>query len=108
MRRNLRALALIAPLLIFILVTFIAPIADMLFRSVENQIVADTLPKTVAALRDWDDGTGEAPPEEVFAAFAADLQGRRRGQDPYPRGPTAELRADRHRLAVPQVRTPGR
>ena len=34
LRQKLRALALIAPLLIFILVTFIAPIADMLFRSV--------------------------------------------------------------------------
>jgi putative spermidine/putrescine transport system permease protein len=31
---------LIAPLLIFILITFLAPIADMLFRSVENSIVS--------------------------------------------------------------------
>ena len=46
-RQKLRALMLIAPLLIFVLLTFIAPIADMLFRSVENQIVSDTLPRTV-------------------------------------------------------------
>ncbi|MEM7616430.1 MAG: ABC transporter permease, partial [Pseudomonadota bacterium] len=58
-RQKLRALMLIAPLLIFVLVTFIAPIADMLFRSVENQIVQETIPETVAALADWDAETGE-------------------------------------------------
>jgi len=72
--QKLRALALIAPLLIFILVTFIAPIADMLFRSVENQIVSETLPRTVIALKEWDAGTGEAPGEAVFAALAADMK----------------------------------
>ena len=39
--QKLRALMLIAPLLAFIIVAFLMPIADMLFRSVENQIVAD-------------------------------------------------------------------
>ena len=73
-RQKLRALALIAPLLIFILVTFIAPIADMLFRSVENQIVSDTLPRTVVALKDWDPASGAAPGEPVFAALAVDFQ----------------------------------
>ncbi len=72
--QKLRALALIAPLLIFVLVTFIAPIADMLFRSVENQIVRDTLPQTVEALADWDADSGEAPDEAVYRALAADLK----------------------------------
>ena len=72
-REKLRALALIAPLLIFILVTFIAPILDMLFRSVENQIVAETLPRTVIALQDYDHTTGEAPGEDAFAALYMDL-----------------------------------
>ncbi len=35
-RQKLRALALIAPLLLFVLISFIAPIAEMLFRSVET------------------------------------------------------------------------
>ena len=72
-REKLRALMLIAPLLIFVLVTFIAPIVDMLFRSVENQIVSDTLPRTVVALEDWDAGAGEAPGEAVFAELYTDL-----------------------------------
>jgi putative spermidine/putrescine transport system permease protein len=72
--QKLRALTLIAPLLIFVLLTFIAPIADMLFRSVENQIVSDTLPLTVEALADWDPASGETPGEAVYKALAADLQ----------------------------------
>ncbi|MEP1932404.1 MAG: ABC transporter permease [Roseibium sp.] len=72
-REKMRALALIAPLLIFVLITFVAPIADMLFRSVENGIVADTLPRTVIALQDWDPDSGEAPGEAVFAALHGDL-----------------------------------
>ncbi len=71
--QKLRALALIAPLLIFILVTFAAPIADMLFRSVENSIVPDTLPLTVQALADWDETSGEPPGEAVFVALHQDL-----------------------------------
>ncbi len=78
LRRSLRwqktrALLLIAPLLIFILVTFIAPIADMLFRSVENGIVSTTLPRTVAALAQWDSRADELPGENVFEAFYLDL-----------------------------------
>ncbi|TDL81282.1 ABC transporter permease [Palleronia sediminis] len=69
--QKLRALGLISPLLLFILITFILPIADMLFRSVENQIVSETLPRTVLALEDWE---GEGTPDEVvFRALAADL-----------------------------------
>ena len=73
-REKLRALLLICPLLIFILVTFLAPIADMLFRSVENTIVPDTLPRTVKALADWDPASSDIPGEPVFAALAADLK----------------------------------
>ncbi|NVK47591.1 MAG: ABC transporter permease [Rhodobacteraceae bacterium] len=73
-RQKLRALMLIAPLLIFIIVTFILPVADMLYRSVENGIVSETLPRTVVALEEWD-ASGDTPPDEaVFAALAADIQ----------------------------------
>ena len=71
-RQKLRALALIAPLLIFVLVTFILPIGDMLFRSVEDQIVADTLPETVDALDSWSPEDG-LPGEAAFMALYVDL-----------------------------------
>jgi putative spermidine/putrescine transport system permease protein len=72
-RQKTRSLMLIAPLLIFVLITFILPIGDMLYRSVENDIVSNTLPQTVLALDDWDANTEIAPEEPVFAALAADL-----------------------------------
>ena len=72
-REKLRALMLIAPLLIFVLVTFIAPILDMLFRSVENQIVENTIPDTVSVLQDWDAVSDEQPPEAVYEALYYDL-----------------------------------
>src|SRR5207344_2874208 len=64
--QKMRALMLVAPLLAFILVSFLFPIGDMLFRSVENQIVPETLPRTVVALADWDAGSTELPGEPVF------------------------------------------
>ena len=73
-RQKLRAFLLILPLLAFIVITFLAPIGDMLFRSVENGIVAETLPKTVAALESWDETSGEIPGEPVFAALYADMK----------------------------------
>jgi putative spermidine/putrescine transport system permease protein len=72
-RQKLRALMLIAPLLIFVLLTFIAPIADMLFRSVENQIVSDTLPRTVAALEDWDENGDQLPGDAAYKAAYEDI-----------------------------------
>ncbi|TNC74993.1 ABC transporter permease [Rubellimicrobium roseum] len=69
-RQKARALLLIAPLLLFILATFVLPIGDMLFRSVENRIVGDTLPRTVAALRE---DTAPVPGEPAFVALYEDL-----------------------------------
>ncbi|TCD15419.1 ABC transporter permease [Oricola cellulosilytica] len=73
-REKTRSFLLIAPLLLFILISFIAPIADMLFRSVENNIVEDTIPRTVEALKEWDPDSDELPSEDVFAALHADLE----------------------------------
>jgi putative spermidine/putrescine transport system permease protein len=72
--QKIRALMLIAPLLLFILVTFILPVGDMLFRSVDNRIVQEVLPGTVKALESWDPASPDLPDEAVFAALAVDLK----------------------------------
>ena len=72
-RQKLRALMLIAPLLVFVIFSFVVPIVSMLFRSVENSIVIETLPLTVEALGRWDADSGELPDEAVYAAFASDM-----------------------------------
>lgn len=71
--QKMRALLLISPLLIFVLISFILPIGSMLFRSVENQIVEETIPKTVIALADWDAQSGDLPDEAVYSAFIEDM-----------------------------------
>ena len=70
--RQVQALLLVAPLFLFIVVTFAAPIATLLFRSVENPELPKHLPQTIAALESWD-GSG-IPDEPAFAALAADLK----------------------------------
>ncbi len=64
-------LALVAPLFVFLMVVLIGPILLFMFRSVDNRLVPEMLPNTVAALADWD-GTG-LPGDAAFAALAADL-----------------------------------
>ena len=72
-RQKIRALALIAPLLLFVVITFIIPIATMLFRSVENQIVSNTMPEATLALQNWDESSDQTPEEPLFQALYFDL-----------------------------------
>ena len=70
-RNKIKALMLVAPLFVFLLVAFILPILDMLTRSVDNPEVITYMPLTSQALVKWD-GTG-LPDEAVFAAAVQDL-----------------------------------
>lgn len=70
-RKKLTALLLVTPLLVFIVVTFVMPIFDMMRRSVDNPEIREVLPRTVDALQAWDGR--DLPPESVFAALAADM-----------------------------------
>lgn len=76
MRRNrIKAVLLVAPLLLFILFTFMIPIVQMLWRSVDNPELRAAIPETLALLEQWD---GEdTPPEEVYAVFAAEMKAGR-------------------------------
>ena len=70
-RRKLQAALLVAPLLLFILFTFAAPIGKLLWRAVHSPEVAEGLPKTAQMIQAWD---GKSVPEEaVFVALAQDL-----------------------------------
>lgn len=71
-RRKLIAFGLVTPLLAYLLISFIWPIAQMMYRSVDNQQVVRALPQTLEALEDWEAGT-ELPGEAVYAALAADI-----------------------------------
>lgn len=70
--RNLKALALVAPLFLFILLTFAAPIGLLLFRAIHDPDLMDNLPATTQAIQAWN-GDG-IPDEPIYAALATDLK----------------------------------
>jgi putative spermidine/putrescine transport system permease protein len=71
LRRRATAIALIAPLMLFLLLTFVVPIVILLKRAVENPEVATALPHTVKILAQWD--RKAAPPDAAYVALAQDL-----------------------------------
>jgi putative spermidine/putrescine transport system permease protein len=71
---RLPALLLTAPLVLFLLLSFVAPIGAFLWRGVSDAEVAPVLPRTVAALGPWDGADGALPGEDAFAALVADLR----------------------------------
>ena len=73
---RLRALGLVLPLVAFIGVGFVAPLATMLSRSVYDPVVADGLPDTLDLLQDWDGHS--LPSERVFEAAGRELLHARR------------------------------
>ncbi|MYB33654.1 MAG: ABC transporter permease [Gammaproteobacteria bacterium] len=73
-KSKIRGMLLVLPLFAFILLTFFVPIFDMLFRSIENQLVPEIMQNSSKLLVNWDDQSGELPPEEVFAAAKLDFE----------------------------------
>jgi len=73
-RSKIVAFMMVFPLLLFITIAFIGPIADMLMLSIDNKIVKEILPKSTEALQNWDEYSGELPDESVFAAIVADIK----------------------------------
>jgi len=70
-QKKIKATLLVAPLVAFILVTFIFPIGNMLVRSVDNPQVHTYMPNVTEALQSWDGQ--QLPSEEIYAALAKDL-----------------------------------
>ncbi len=72
LRRNkLRALGLIVPAFVFLLVVFILPIGSLLSRSVDDSLSNVQLPLTFSFFNNWD--RESLPDEELFRAIYFDL-----------------------------------
>ena len=63
-RNKIRAVLLVAPLLFFILFTFLIPIGDMLLRSVDDSHINTVFPKTFEEYKKWD--RQDLPSEELY------------------------------------------
>ena len=72
-KNKIKAFLLVAPLLLFLIITYIFPIGEMFTRSIDDKMITNMLPKTFK-------GNGKIgmdkslPPEEVFSAFYYDYK----------------------------------
>ncbi len=71
-RRKLKAVGLVLPLFLFVLLAFVIPIGVMLFNAVHDDTLVAQLPRTTSAIAAWD-GTN-LPDETVYAALVQDLK----------------------------------
>ena len=68
-KNKIRAFLLVFPLLLFIIVTFVVPIGDMLVRSVDDSQINQVYSKTFEEYNKWDSQNDELPPEAVYEAI---------------------------------------
>ncbi|MDP3365415.1 MAG: ABC transporter permease [Pseudomonas sp.] len=71
-KKRLAAFLFVVPLLLFIIVTFVAPIGSMLWRSVYHPTVAELIPLTLAELERWDDHK-QLPDDRTLSVFVSEL-----------------------------------
>ena len=71
-KKKITAFLLVAPLLAFMIFTFVIPIGNMLFRSVDNPRMTELTPNLVKMLESWDGQ--EVPDEQAFETLFNDIQ----------------------------------
>ena len=64
---KIRALVLVLPLTLFIIITFVIPILSMLLRSVDDKQINTVFPKTFIIYEQWDQK--DLPTEEMYATL---------------------------------------
>src|SRR3546814_6793826 len=74
--RRWGSFALVAPLLLFLLASFVVPVLMMLSRAVVDRDLERVWPDSAVALRQWD-GAG-LPPETLAATVAREIGAARR------------------------------
>ena len=71
-KNKIKAFLLVAPLLLFLFITYVFPIGEMFSRSIDDKMITNMLPKTFKEMEKWDGK--ELPSEEVFTAFYIDYK----------------------------------
>ena len=72
-RSKLRALALVLPAFLFLVIVFILPIANLLTRSVDDTLINHQLPLTFSLIETWDRDQQSLPEEALFESVYLDL-----------------------------------
>lgn len=95
-----KAFMLTVPLVLFLVISFVIPIGQMLFRSVHNPAGSNVLPNFAVAIQDWD-GNG-FPNEATLELFVKDMQIARKKREI---GKTVGNLATRMNYAIPGTRS---
>ena len=72
-RSKLRALALVLPAFLFLVIVFILPIGNLLTRSVDDALINHQLPLTFSLIETWDRDQQSLPEEALFESVYLDL-----------------------------------
>jgi putative spermidine/putrescine transport system permease protein len=70
---KMRALLLIAPLLLFFITAYVMPMFSVLYKSIDNNVIYEIIPKTANMLVNWEPSPEVGLPEAVYASFAAEM-----------------------------------
>ena len=70
-KNKIKAFLLVAPLLLFLIITYVFPIGDMLLRSVDDSQINTVYSKTFEEYKKWDSENEELPPCQMAPRDAA-------------------------------------
>ena len=71
-KNKIKAFLLVAPLLLFLVITYIFPIGEMFTRSIDDKMITNMLPNTFKSMEKWDGQ--DMPEEDVFKNFYIDFK----------------------------------
>ena len=79
-RMKLRALMLTLPLVVFLLISFVLPIGQMLYRSFHNPTGSNVMPNFAQAIKDWNAEEG-IPSDDIVKIFVEDMAFARKNRE---------------------------
>ena len=79
-RMKMRAFLLTVPLVLFLLVSFVLPIGQMLYRSFHNPAGSNVVPNFAVAIKDWDADQG-IPSDDIVKILVTDMAAARKNRE---------------------------
>ena len=79
-RMKWQAFLLTVPLVLFLLVSFVLPIGQMLYRSIHNPTGSNVMPNFAVAIKDWNAEDG-VPTDDIIEIFVKDMASARKNRE---------------------------
>ncbi len=79
-RMKMRALLLTLPLVLFLILSFVLPIGQMLYRSFNNPTGSNVMPNFAQAIKNWDANQG-IPSDDLVEIFVKDMASAKKNRE---------------------------